>query len=174
MSVSVNVEITSYARPWHLLRNQLADCTRWRQIVSGDDGNPATQQQALDKIIYFWIDPDDSDQDLPVCMIRGLDDDESEQVSILEFKRGGPIVLEFRLPVGAAHTTNYQDAGLDLLNKVGEIIKQIQTLLEDSDRSNYLGQLSTIALSRHGQVLADENNGETFWIFEFMITWDGM
>ena len=174
MTVTVPVETTSYARPWHLLRNQLADCTRWRQIVSGDDGNPATQQQALDKIIYFWIDPKDPDQENPVCLIRGMDDDESEQVSILEFERGGPIVLEFALPFDPAYAANYQDAGLDLLNKVGEIMKQMKTLLEASDRSNYLGAMETITLNRHGQAFDDENNGLDFWIFEFVITWAGM
>lgn len=174
MSATVTVETTSFARPWHLLRRQLADCTRWRQIVSGDDAVPATQAQALDKIIYFWIDADDPLQNIPVCMIRGLNDDESEQVSILEFERGGPIVLELALPVDPAYESNYQDAGLDLLNKVGEIVSQMKALLEASDRSIYLGDMNTITLNRHGEGDPKQNNGEQFWIFELVVTWRGM
>ena len=174
MSATITVETWSYARPWHLLRNQLADCTRWRKIVSGDDAAPATQAEALDKIIYFWIDKHDTLQTIPLCMIRGLDDDEREQVSILEFSGGGPIVLEFVLPVDPAYVNNYQDAGLDLFNKIGEIFKQLKTLLEAADRSNYLGSMNTITLNRHGEGDATQNNGKQFWLFEFVIIWTGM
>ena len=136
----------SLAAPLEALRAALAESTTFQNLFT-----PAkTAAQLKDVILYGEADDEDTDDDMPRCILRAGEDEHFGVHATHALNAEGSIDVEFQITIPAANQANRNDAYLYAANKLGAIRNETLQAILDDVTGTMLGQIQQFRLNSMG------------------------